>query len=90
MYFMFNKIALANSLAAVTAGVYVVFYALWMLIPEAFIYLFNAQFFGADIAKMIPKTMAFGDVVGMPIALAVFAWLIGYAWAWLYNYFAKK
>ena len=87
---MFNKIALANSLAAVAAAVYVVLYALWTLVPAAFTYLFNAQFFGADIAKMVPKTMAFGDVVGMLIALAVFAWLVGYAWAWSYNYFAKK
>ncbi|MBI2039028.1 MAG: hypothetical protein HYT22_01980 [Candidatus Niyogibacteria bacterium] len=87
---MFNKIALANSLAAITAAVYIVFYVLWTAMPEAFKFLFNAQFFGADIAKMVPKSIAFGDFVGMLVALAVFGWLIGYAWGWFYNYFSKR
>lgn len=86
---MLNKVAFANALALLTAALYLVFYVLSALAPAAFVYLFNAQFLGADIAVLIPEMTA-GAFAQSAIVLIIMAWLMGYVWAWLYNYFAKK
>ena len=87
---MLNKSAVANSLAATTGIVYIVFYILWTAMPEAFKFLFNAQFFGADIAKSIPRGLSMTDFVGTLITMVVLTWVVGYLWAWLHNWFYKK
>ncbi|MBI3074811.1 MAG: hypothetical protein HYY92_01170 [Parcubacteria group bacterium] len=89
LFIMFKPLALAHSLAALVAVFFVVLYALQVAAPALFKLIFNAQFYGADIAKLVPK-MTFGDWVGILVVCAVTAWVAGYAWAWLYNYFAKK
>ena len=86
---MFKPIALAHSLAALVAGFFVVFYVVDMFAPQLFALIFNAQFYGADIARLVPS-MAFGEWVGVLVVSAATAWVGGYAWAWLYNKFAKK
>src|SRR4029450_2947712 len=52
---MLNKVALANSLAVVTAVLYVLFALLAMIAPRAFQVLFDAQFFGANVASPSPQ-----------------------------------
>jgi hypothetical protein len=52
---MLNKVALANSLAVVTAVLYVLFALLAMIAPRAFQLLFDAQFFDANVASLFPK-----------------------------------
>lgn len=86
---MFKPMALAHSLAALVAAFFVVLYALQVAAPALFKLIFNAQFYGADIAKLVPK-MTFGDWVGILVVSALTAWVVGYAWGYFYNYFAKK
>lgn len=86
---MFKPLALANSLAAVVAAFFVVLYVLQVAAPALFKLVFNAQFYGADIAKFVPK-MTLGDWVGTLVVCVVTAWVAGYVWAYFYNYFAKK
>jgi 2TM family of unknown function (DUF5676) len=86
---MLNQLAFANSLAVLTAAVYVLFAVLALVSPSAFQLLFNAQFFGADVASLFrkvgPSAVAFVTLVIM----VVMAWVMGYVWAWLYNRFAR-
>ena len=79
---MLNQFAFAHSLAVLTATLYVLFGLLALVSPRAFQLLFNAQFFGADVAALLPKVtpsavslVTFVIVVGM-------SWVIGYVWAW--------
>lgn len=57
--------------------------------PGVFRFLFNAQFFGADVASLLPQRASFGAVVGTFAALFISAWALGYAWAWLYKQLRK-
>ena len=50
--------------------------------------MFNAQFLGSNVASLLPQ-MSFGTFIVTLVMLVVSAWLFGYAWAWLYNLFAK-
>ena len=86
---MLNRLAFAHSLAVLVAALYVLFGVLALVSPRAFQLLFNAQFFGADVAALLPKVtpsvvslVTFVIVVGM-------SWVMGYVWAWLYNRIAK-
>jgi hypothetical protein len=64
---------------------YMVFYLLAVLWREAFRFVFNAQFYGADVASLLPGQLSYVGFVGTFITVIVSAWLVGYAWAWLYN-----
>ena len=86
---MFNQRALANSLAQLTGLIYVLFYVLLLVVPGFFNFFFNAQFLGANIAGLVPTPFAFGDFIWTLVAVVVFAWLMGYVWAWLYNNASK-
>jgi hypothetical protein len=86
---LINPVAFASSLAVLTAALHVLFGVLALVSPRAFQLLFNAQFFGADVAALLPKVrpsavslVTFVIVVGM-------SWVMGYVWAWLYNRIAK-
>jgi hypothetical protein len=86
---MLNRLAFASSLAVLTAALYVLFGVLALVSPRAFQLLFNSQFFGADVASLLPRArpsvvslVTFVVVVGM-------SWVMGYVWAWLYNRIAK-
>jgi len=50
---------------------------------------FDAQFFGADVASLLPRVMPYEGFMLTFVVLVVSAWLIGYAWAWLYNQLTK-
>jgi hypothetical protein len=52
---------------------------------DAFRFLFNAQFLGADVASLLPRDLTASIFVGTLLMLIVVAWVFGYAWAWLYN-----
>jgi 2TM family of unknown function (DUF5676) len=78
---MLNAIAFANSAATVTGLLYLVLSVLAMVWREGFRFLFNAQFFGADVASLLPRELTAGVFVGTLVALVVGAWLVGYAWA---------
>jgi len=86
---MLDATAFANSLAALTGVLYLVLYLISLIAPRIFEFLFNAQFFGANVAGLLPKRFSVWSFFGTLAALLVGAWVFGYAWAWLYNLLAK-
>jgi hypothetical protein len=86
---MLNTLAFANSLAVLTAALYVIFAILALLAPRLFQVLFDAQFFGANVASLFPKVQPSAASLVTLVLMIVMSWVVGYAWAWLYNRFAK-
>jgi len=82
---MLKPSAFANSLAILSGAFYIAFYVLAVVWRDAFRLLFNAQFFGADVAALMPPELTYASFVGTFVVLIVFAWLAAFAWAWLYN-----
>jgi hypothetical protein len=69
---------------------YLILYFLALVWREAFRFLFNAQFLGADVASLLPRDLSVGKFVSTFLAIIVFVWLFGYAWGWLYNGLAQR
>jgi hypothetical protein len=86
---MLNKLAFANSLAVLTAALYVVFAILSLVAPSLFQVLFDAQFFGANVASLFPKVQPSATSLVTLVLMIGMSWVAGYAWAWLYNRFAR-
>jgi hypothetical protein len=86
---MLNKLAFANSLAVLTAALYVLFAILALVAPSLFQVLFDAQFFGANVASLFPKVQPSAASLLTLVLMIGMAWVLGYAWAWLYNRFAR-
>jgi hypothetical protein len=84
-----NKLAFANSLAVLTAVLYVLFAILALVAPRVFQILFDAQFFGANVASLFPKLRPSAASLMTLVLMIGMSWVMGYAWAWLYNRFAK-
>ena len=82
---MLKESAFASSHSILTGAFYLVLYLLAIVSRDAFRFLFNAQFFGADVASLVPEQLTVGGFVGTLVAILVFAWIFGCAWAWLYN-----
>ncbi len=82
---MLNRLAFANSLAVLSGALYMVLYVLGVVWRDAFRFLFNAQFLGADVASLIPRDLTYAGFLGTLVVLIVSAWVFGFAWAWLYN-----
>lgn len=80
---MLKKMAFANSLGAVSALCYLAMYLLSSVAPVAFKFLYNAQFYGVNVA---PDKATFN--VAAFVGVGVMGWLVGYVWALLYNYWA--
>lgn len=82
--------AFANALALTTAVLAVILMGLRVAAPSAFVFVFNAQFFGADVASLLPDHP---DALKMTAELAAFvggAWGFGLLGAILYNRFIGK
>ena len=86
---MLHPKAFANSITVIVAVLYVLFVGARFVTPEVFIYLFNLQFLGADVASLLPSTLSFGDFVITGVILVGFTWAMMYLWAWLYNRMAR-
>jgi hypothetical protein len=86
---MLKPIAFANAIAATTAALTVFLWALRFLLPSFFTFFFNAQFFGADVASLLPKDTNLPLMLAEFSALLAGAWGIGFVWATLYNRWAK-
>ncbi len=86
---MLNKVAFATALAIVSAVVYLLLYVLAVVWREAFRFLFNAQFFGADVASLLPRELSALGFLGTLVTLIISAWIVGYGWAWLYDRLAR-
>jgi hypothetical protein len=86
---MLNPIAFANAIAVTTAALTVFLWALRFLLPSFFTFFFNAQFFGADVASLLPKDTSPILMLVEFVALLAGAWGIGFLWALLYNKFSR-
>ena len=86
---MLKPLAFANAIAVTTAALTVFLWALRVLLPSFFTFFFNAQFFGADVASLLPKDANPLLMLAELVALLAGAWGIGYMWATLYNRLAK-
>jgi 2TM family of unknown function (DUF5676) len=82
---MLNPIAFASSLAIVSGVVYLVLYILAVVWRDAFRFVFNAQFLGADVASLLPPNLPATGFLATLVALVISAWALGFCWAWLYN-----
>jgi hypothetical protein len=80
---MLKEPAFANSLTILTGVSYIVLYLLAIVSRDAFRFLFNAQYFVADVASLLPQQLTVSGFVGTLVALLVFVWVFGCAWAWL-------
>lgn len=87
---MLNKVAFANSLAVLTAALYVLFAILELVAPRVFQVLFDAQFFGANVASLFPKVQPSAASLVTLVLMIGMSWVVGYAWAWPYNRFAQN
>jgi len=87
---MLNKLAFANSLAVLTVVLYVLFAVIELVSPRAFQLLFDAQFFGANVASLFPKVQPSAASLLTLVLMIGMSWAVGYAWAWLYNRFAQR
>ena len=85
---MIKPLAFANAIAATTAALTVFLLALRLAAPPLFAFVFNAQFFGADVASLLPTEPQIAKFLGEFVALLAGAWGIGYLWATLYNRWA--
>lgn len=86
---MLKPVAFANAVAVTTAALTACLWTLKLLAPPLFIFFFNAQFFGADVASLLPKETDWLRLLAEFTALLGGAWGIGYLWAVLYNAFAQ-
>lgn len=78
---MLNRLAFANSLAVLTAALYVLFAILALVAPRVFQILFDAQFFGANVASLFPKVRpSLASLVTLALMIGM-SWVVGYAWA---------
>lgn len=86
---MLKPIAFANAIAVTTAALTVFLWALRFILPLFFTFFFNAQFFGADVASLLPKDANPLLMLAEFVALLAGAWGIGFMWASLYNRLIK-
>jgi len=86
---MLRPLAFANAIAVTTAALTVFLWALRFLLPSFFTFFFNAQFFGADVASLLPKDVSPLLMLTEFTALLAGAWGIGFLWASLYNCLIK-
>jgi hypothetical protein len=86
---MLKPSAFANAIAVTTAALTVLLWALRFLLPSFFTFFFNAQFFGADVASLLPRETSLLLMLAEFVALLAGAWGIGFLWATLYNRFTK-
>ncbi len=82
---MLKPAAFANSLAILSGVFYLALYVLAVIWRDAFRFLFNAQFLGADVASLLPGVLTYSVFAGTLVVVSVTGWVFGFAWAWLYN-----
>jgi len=86
---MIRPVAFANALTITAAGLVAFLIALRLLAPAFFVYFFNAQFFGANVASLLPTEPRLVSLAADLLALLAGAWLFGFFWALFYNRWAK-
>lgn len=84
-----RPLAFANALAITTALLATLLLVLRLFAPHFFIFVFNAQFFGADVAMLLPDQIRVATFIAEFAAFVGGAWGFGLVGALLYNRFVK-
>ena len=82
-----QPLAFANALALATVLLWLLLIVLRLAWPPVFLFVFNAQFFGADVASLLPSHTHALHVLLEVFAFAGGAWGFGVVGALLYNRF---
>lgn len=85
-----NPVATANAAAATIAIVYLVCRFLVGLFPDLMMSIAKSWFHGIDITKISGWNLSIESFIIGIISASISAWLVGYLFASVYNYFAKK
>jgi len=86
---MIRPLAFANTLGLTTALLSVVLIVLRLVWPTVFTFIFNAQFFGADVASLLPSSLNMLKTAGECLAFVGGAWGFGLVGGLLYNHFIR-
>lgn len=85
-----NPMASANALASVGAILYVICAGWVLLSRSSFMGMMNTWAHGVNMGALPFKTPDVGTILIGLLTFTVVAWLTGYAFALLYNYFLGK
>lgn len=80
-----RSIPFANSLAVATGLFAIGIATLRFLAPRLFAFVFNSQFFGADVASLLPAQTSITSLFAAFVIVVITAWIFGFIWAMLYN-----
>ena len=87
---MHNPKATANALAVV-GGVLYIICAIWTMVSkESYLRMMSTWAHSLDMNALPQKTPDFGTLVIGLVTFIIAAWVVGYAFAVCYNYFAKN
>jgi hypothetical protein len=84
-----RPLAFANALALTTVALALLLIVLRSFTPSVFIFIFNAQFFGANVASLLPSQTNLLQVLLELLAFVGGAWGFGLLGAVLYNRFIE-
>lgn len=85
-----NPKATANALAVI-AGVLYLICAVWTLISRnSYMGVMNTWVHGIELSALPAKNLDFGTLLIGFVTFVLASWVTGYAFAYTYNYFAKK
>ncbi len=84
-----RPLAFANALGLTTALLALLLILLRVFVPPVFVFVFNAQFFGADVAMLLPTQSYPVTLVAEFLTFVAGAWGFGLIGALLYNRFVK-
>lgn len=82
--------ATANAAGVTTAILYVVCRVLVGLFPDAFFSVAQSWFHGIELTKLGSWNLTTGMFILGIVSASIAAWLVGYLFARLYNYFLPK
>lgn len=85
-----NPIATANALAATGGVFYIACRLLVSLFPDLAFSIAQSWFHGLDIAQSGSWNLSLESFLVGLISFTVFAWVTGYLFASVYNYFSKR
>lgn len=80
----------ANAAGVTVAGIYVVCATAFVLFPDLTMSIARSWFHGIDIGGLGAAQVTINSFILGIISATALAWLVGYAFATLYNYFLKK
>jgi len=85
-----NPTATANALATTTGIFYLGCRVLVSLAPDLMFTIAQSWFHGIELTKLGSWNLSMGTFIAGLISLMVFAWVTGYIFATMFNFFSKK